>query len=127
MPTQILQWSGRTFQRSYVKAALVELNGEEVLKVERDLDALPFDVNNLVQTVDEATFVNVKDLDIQQGSIEVKLLSRIQTPSPFATAQGFIGLAFRINETNTAFESIYLRPNVGPVSYTHLDVYKRQP
>jgi hypothetical protein len=113
MKTQLLQWAGRTFVISNVKASLVELNGEEVLKVERDLDALPFDENNLVQTVDEPTFVKLKDLDIQNGVIEVKVLSRIQIPSQYTQAQGFIGLAFRINGDNTAFESIYLRPNCG--------------
>ncbi len=113
MKTELLQWEGRTFNTSNVKASLTELNGETVLKVERDLNALPFDVNNLAQTVDEPTFVTLPDLEIQNGVIEVKVLSRIQIPSPFASAQGFIGLAFRVNESNTAFESIYLRPNVG--------------
>ncbi len=113
MKTELLQWEGRTLNTSNVKAFLTELNGETVLKVERDLNALPFDVNNLAQTVDEPTFVTLPDLEIQNGVIEVKVLSRIQVPSPFASAQGFIGLAFRVNENNTAFESIYLRPNVG--------------
>jgi hypothetical protein len=113
MNTQLIQWADRTFNISNVKASQVELNGEEVLKIERDLAALPFDVNNLAQTVDEPTFVTLKDVDIQNGVIEVKLLSRIQVPSPFAQAQGFIGLAFRVNDNNTEFESIYLRPNVG--------------
>ena len=113
MKTQLLLWAGRTFVISNVKASLVELNGEQVLKVERDLAALPFDANNLVQTVDEPTFVKLKDLDIQNGILEVKVLSRIHLPSQFAQAQGFIGLAFRVNDNNTAFESIYLRPNCG--------------
>ena len=39
MKTQQLLWNGRTFNISNVKASLVELNGEEVLKVERDLEA----------------------------------------------------------------------------------------
>lgn len=113
METQRLQWNGRDFTLSNVRAALVELNGECVLKVERDLEALAFDANRLGQTVDEPTFVKVKDLDMQNGAIEVKVLSRIQVPPPFASSQGFIGLAFRISQDNTAFESIYLRPNVG--------------
>jgi len=44
---------------------------------------------------------------------EVKMLSQIQDPSPFNAAQGFIGLAFRINDDNSAYESIYLKPGVG--------------
>lgn len=110
---QSMQWNDRTFDISNVKASLVQLNGEEVLKVERDLKALPFDVNNLIKTVDEPTFVTLKDLNIRNGAIEVKVLSRVQNPSPFAQAQGFIGLAFRVSEKNTAFECIYLRPNIG--------------
>ena len=43
----------------------------------------------------------------------MKVLSRIQDPSPFEFAQGFIGLAFRIKKDDSAFESIYLRPKVG--------------
>jgi hypothetical protein len=108
-----IRWAGRNFEISNVKASLVELNGTEVLKVERDLNALPFDVKNLAATVDEPTFVKLKDLDIRNGAVEVKVLSRIQVPSPFKQAQGFIGLAFRVNDNNTAFESVYLRPNVG--------------
>jgi len=81
MKTQLIQWAGRTFILSNVRASLVEFNGEEVLKVERDLSALPFDADNLVQTVDEPTFVKLKDLDIESGVIEVKVLSRIKVPS----------------------------------------------
>ncbi len=117
MKTQLIQWAGRTFILSNVRASLVEFNGEEVLKVERDLSALPFDADNLVQTVDEPTFVKLKDLDIESGVIEVKVLSRIKVPSQSLQAQGFIGLDFRINDDNTAFESIYLRPNCGRSEY----------
>lgn len=117
METQTLQWAGRTLILSNVKASVVRLNGEEVLRVERDLAALPFDVNRLEQTVDEPTFVKLKDLDIHSGVIEVKVLSRIIVPSQFLQAQGFIGVDFRINADNTAFESIYLRPNCGRSEY----------
>jgi hypothetical protein len=41
------------------------------------------------------------------------MLSQIQNPSPFKGAQGFIGIAFRIANNDTAYESIYLRPKVG--------------
>lgn len=77
------------------------------------LEALPFDAGNLAATVDEPTFGKIPDLDMQNGVVEVKVLSRILAPSPFASAQGFIGLAFRIEEGDGAFEAIYLRPNVG--------------
>ncbi|HRI20074.1 MAG TPA: hypothetical protein PLA68_03950, partial [Panacibacter sp.] len=86
---------------------------EEVLKIERDLKALPFDVKNLEATVDEPTYAKLINLDFENGTIEVKMLSQIQSPSPFESAQGFIGVAFRISKNDSTFESIYLRPKVG--------------
>lgn len=110
---QTIEWDGREFEAVNVKATKVQLNGEEVLKVERDLDALPFDVDNLSETVDEPTYVRLKDMSLENGIFEVKVLSRLLAPSPFPPAQGFIGAAFRINQDDSAFESVYLRPNVG--------------
>lgn len=110
---QTLKYDGQEFELSAVKAEIVQLDGESVIKVERDLEIIPFDVQKLESTVDEPTFVKLKDCDFENGVIEVKMLSRIQDPSPFNSAQGFIGVAFRINDDNSAFESIYLRPKVG--------------
>ncbi|WP_286753497.1 MULTISPECIES: family 16 glycoside hydrolase [Sphingobacterium] len=58
---------------------------------------------------DEATYVRINDLDFKDGVIEVKVLSQLLPDAP-AHARGFIGLAFRINEDNSRFESIYVRP-----------------
>ena len=113
VPGQELRWKKQDFELRNVKAKLVKLHGEQVLMVERDLKALPFDANNLAATVDEPTYVKLENFNLENGTIEVKVLSRIQDPSPFAQAQGFIGLAFRVNPDDTAFESIYLRPKVG--------------
>src|SRR5262245_61497466 len=113
MHAQSLTWNNQQFEIKNVTALLVRLNGEEVLKVERDLKALPFDVNRLEATVDESTYVKLRDFNFENGIIEVKMLSRIQDPSPFEFAQGFIGVAFRIDENDSAYESIYLRPKVG--------------
>lgn len=110
---QTITFGDKEFDISNVKASVVELNGEKALKVERDLDKLAFDAKRLEATVDEPTFVKLKNVNFGNGVIEVKVLSRIQNPSPFEFAQGFIGLAYRINENNSAFESIYLRPRVG--------------
>lgn len=57
--------------------------------------------------------MKLKGVRFKDGAFEVKMLSRIQTPTPFPMAQGFIGVAFMVNESNSAFESIYLRPRVG--------------
>jgi hypothetical protein len=110
---QEILFQKQTFELKNVTASVVKLNGEEVLKVERDLEALPFDVNHLEATVDEPTYVKLANHDFGNGVIEVKMLSRIQDPSPFQFAQGFIGVAFRINDNDSEFESIYLRPRIG--------------
>lgn len=110
---QNIQFQNQEFEIKNVHASVVELAGEQVLKVERDLKAIPFDAKKLETTVDEPTYVKLKNLDFSDGSIEVKMFARIQNPSPFEFAQGFIGLAFRIDENDRAFESIYLRPKVG--------------
>ena len=110
---QDITFQNQEFEAKNVIASVVMFNGQEAIKVERDLKALPFDVNRLEATVDEPTYVKLKDLDFEDGVIEVKMLSQIQSPSPFQSAQGFIGVSFRINENDAAYESIYLRPRVG--------------
>jgi hypothetical protein len=110
---QTIEWEGEEFEISHVKSTVVQLNGESILKVERDLESLPFEIKNLSATVDEPTFVKLKNSNIENGVVEVKVLSRIQNPSQFEGAQGFIGIAFRVNQDNTAYESIYLRPKAG--------------
>ena len=110
---QTLKLKNQVFEAKNVTASIVKLNGEDVIKVERDLKALPFDVDNLGKTVDEPTYVKLKDVNFENGTIEVKMLSKIQDPAPFKFAQGFIGVAFRISDNDSAYESIYLRPKVG--------------
>lgn len=111
--SQNLKFGKYEFELKNVNASIVKFEGENVIKVERDLKSIPFDVNNLEHTVDEPTFVELKNVVFENGTIEVKMLSQIQNPSPFKGAQGFIGLAFRITENDKEFESIYLRPKVG--------------
>lgn len=111
--SQTVMYKGKEFEMHNVTAVLEKLNGEQVIRVERDLKTLPFDVKNMGQTVDEPTFIKLKGLDFTDGTIEVKVLSKIQNPSPFEFARGFIGVAFRIKESNSSFEAIYLRPSLG--------------
>lgn len=109
---QALKWEGREFKISNVNASIVSLNGEEVLRVERDLEVPPVDFNNPITRVDEPTFVKLTHMDFRDGVIEVKVLSRLlESAPPFA--RGFIGVAFRIKEDNSTFESIYIRPTNG--------------
>lgn len=68
--------------------------------------------NFTVTEVDEPTFARVKDIDYTNGTIEVKVLRRLLPNAP-ELARGFIGIAFRINDSSSKFESIYIRPTNG--------------
>lgn len=90
---------------------------EKVIKIERDLIAIPFDSTNIEKTVDEPHYAKLSGLDdFENGTIEIKVYSQLQNPAPYSGIAGFIGLYFRIKEDDSAFEGIYLRPKVGRVS-----------
>ncbi|CEJ68762.1 family 16 glycoside hydrolase [Chryseobacterium oranimense] len=79
------------------------LKGKNIVRVIKD---------STVKQADEPTFVRVKNTNFKNGIIEVEVLSRL-LPTASPTDRGFIGLAFRINDTNSRFESIYIRPANG--------------
>lgn len=107
----------QVFELHNVTGSVIKFQGENVLKIERDLQSLPFDANRLEATVDEKHYAKLAGLDdFENGTIEVKMYSQIQDPSPFPAAAGFIGLYYRIAQNDSAFESIYLRPKVGRAS-----------
>jgi hypothetical protein len=107
----------QTFELHNVTGSVIDFQGKKVLKIERDLKALPFDANRLEATVDEKHYSRLLDLaDFENGTIEVKMYSQIQDPSPYPPAAGFIGLYYRIKEDDSEFESIYLRPKVGRIN-----------
>ena len=62
--------------------------------------------------IDEPTYAKLKDVQMKDGIIEVMVLSRLLDDAP-DYARGFIGIAFRINQDDTQFESIYIRPTNG--------------
>lgn len=62
--------------------------------------------------IDEPTYAKVKDLSFQNGTIEVDVYSKLLPDAP-DYARGFIGVAFRIKEDDTEYESIYIRPTNG--------------
>ncbi len=62
-----------------------------------------------VKEFDESTFAKLKGAPFRNGTIEVKVLSKLLKDAP-DLARGFIGVAFRINEDNSKFECIYIRP-----------------
>ncbi|MBK9583075.1 MAG: hypothetical protein IPO48_14630 [Saprospiraceae bacterium] len=96
---------------------MIKFQGKKVLKIERDLKALPFDANNIEATVDEPHYARLVDLeDFENGTIEVKMYSQLQDPAPYPGIAGFIGVYFRIAKDDSGFEGIYVRPKVGRVS-----------
>ncbi|MFN8384044.1 MAG: hypothetical protein U0V02_19065 [Anaerolineales bacterium] len=86
---------------TFVKIEQVE--GKEVVRVTKDPK---------VQAVDEPTFAKLIDSDFKNGIIEVTVLSDLLEDAP-DFARGFIGIAFRIDENNSKFEGIYVRPTNG--------------
>jgi len=86
-----------------VSMKLDRVNGRKAVQVVKD---------TLIKEVDEPTFAKIKGIDFTNGTIEVKVLSRLLKRAP-DYARGFIGVAFHINDSNSRFESIYLRPTNG--------------
>jgi hypothetical protein len=80
-----------------------KIEGKETILVTKDPK---------VKAVDEATFARLVESDFKNGIIEVKVLSRLLEDAP-DFARGFIGIAFRIDESNSKFECIYIRPTNG--------------
>jgi hypothetical protein len=80
-----------------------QLEGKEVVRVTKDPK---------VQAVDEPTFAKLVDSDFKNGIIEMTVLSKLLEDAP-DFARGFIGVAFRIDESSAKFEGIYIRPTNG--------------
>jgi hypothetical protein len=83
-----------------VSMVFERVKGKQAVRVVKD---------TAVKEFDEPTFVRISEINFTNGIIEVKVLSRLLKSAP-EFARGFIGIAFRINDSNTRFESIYLRP-----------------
>jgi len=109
---QGVAFEGKVFEPKNVKATVVKRDGRDVLRLERDLQALPFDRDNLASTVDEPTYAKLKNVSFENGVIEVKVLSRLLDGAP-VFARGFIGVAFHIDGADAKFQSVYLRPTNG--------------
>ena len=83
-----------------------KLDGKSIIKVEMD---------STVKLYDEPTFIKVKNIEFKDGTIEVNVLSKFLPNAP-DWARGFIGIAFRINNDNSKFEGMYIRPSNGRVN-----------
>lgn len=110
---QKFTWDEREFEAINAKAEIVIMDGDQVLKVERNLITFPFDEKNSDASVDGPTYVKLTNVVMENGTIEVKMLSRIMENSPFPAARGFIGVAYRVDQENRNFDAIYLRPSNG--------------
>ncbi len=111
---QVLTLKNQEFELHNVTGEIVKFQGKKVLKIERDLNAIPFDSTRIEATVDEPHYARLLGLeDFENGTIEVKMYSELKVPAPYSGIAGFIGLYFRIQEDDSAFESIYVRPKVG--------------
>lgn len=86
-----------------VYMSVERFQGRQVVKVIKD---------STVKEIDEPTFVRIRNSDFSDGIIEVDVLSRL-LPDASSSARGFIGIAFRINNDNSKFECIYIRPTNG--------------
>lgn len=90
-----------------VTAGRAEIGARRAVRVE-----LPDEVSRHgrphIDYVDQPTFL-VIPAHFTTGTIAVDVWSRLNGKGP-ADARAFAGLAYRINDQRTAFESVYLRP-----------------
>lgn len=114
---KILKLGKQTFELHNVIGETIKFQGKEVLRIERDLNALPFDSTNIEATVDEPHYAELVGLDdFENGTIEVKMYSVLKNPPPYSGIAGFIGVYFKIQKNDSAFEGIYVRPKVGRIN-----------
>lgn len=97
---QVIRLEKDILEPTNVSMSVEKLMDKDVVKVTK---------NPAIKEVDQATFVKIKGTNFNNGTIEVSVLSRLLPDAP-ELARGFIGIAFRINDDNTKFENIYIRP-----------------
>ncbi|MES1197825.1 MAG: hypothetical protein ABUL41_00950 [Chitinophagaceae bacterium] len=98
--SQTIKLDSKKLEAVKVYMSIEKLMGSEAVRVVKD---------STVKEFDEPTFVKIKGVNFRNGIIEVKVLSRLLKNAP-EFARGFIGVAFRVNDSITKFECIYLRP-----------------
>ena len=90
-------------KENYTHISNEVIDNEKVLRVVK---------SGKINEYDENTYAKLVDSSFHNGIIEVKMLSRLLKEAP-DFARGFIGIAYRINEDDTKFESFYVRPTNG--------------
>jgi hypothetical protein len=103
LQSQSIQFEKNKLQPLNVSMSVEKMGSKQVVKVIK---------NDSVKAADQPTYVRITNVDFKNGTIEVNVLSRLLPNAP-ELARGFIGIAFRIDENNSAFESIYIRPTNG--------------
>jgi len=102
-------------------ATIEKIEGKEVIRARKDLK---------IEAFDEPTFIRLPESEFRNGVIEVSVMSKLLADAP-EYARGFIGVAFRIDEHNSRFECIYLRPTNGrtedPMRRNHATQYFSYP
>lgn len=101
--SQIFKFDKNKLEAVNVSMSIEKLMGKKVVKVIKD---------STMNQPDAPTFAKLKGIVFKNGTIEVKVLSRL-LPNAAQSARGFIGIAFRINDSVSQFESIYIRPTNG--------------
>jgi hypothetical protein len=94
-----------SLDKNNIEAVHVYLSAEKIMGRE----AIRVVKDSTVKANDEPTYVRIRGVQFKNGTIEVKVLSGLLKDAP-DYARGFIGVAFRIGDSNTRFECIYLRP-----------------
>ena len=93
------------------------MNIQDFIAVNTTIEPMKIDTEDAIRVVksgklyeyDENTYAKLKDADFHNGTIEVDMLSRLLPDAP-DFARGFIGIAFRVAEDDSSFESFYIRP-----------------
>lgn len=110
---KIIKNTASEFENIHTGMSEVQVDGETAIRVVKADKIMQFDEN---------TIVRLKDCDFHNGTIKVKMLSRLLPDAP-DFARGFIGIVYRVNDTNSEFESFYIRPTNGmtddPVRRSH--------
>ena len=86
-----------------VSVSIDKLKGKEVLRIIKD---------SAVKAADEPTFAKIEGVNFKNGTIEINVLSKLLPNAP-DFSRGFIGVAFRIDDSNSKFECFYIRPANG--------------
>lgn len=91
------------FRAVHTRVENAVLDGEPVVRVVKA---------DKVETPDENTYAELKNVPLHNGTIEVRLRSQLLPDAP-DYARGFVGVVYRAKPDGSEFESFYVRPTNG--------------